>query len=196
MCVFVRLLIINCHSVVTGVWSLPATGSHPNAWLPVLSPPYSSGHRPPSLATPSPKRTLSLPPHPPPPPLPPKCVFLSPLHISTHPANPIFHLLTSNTPVSPPPFFSLFFLTLLSSWSDSPPLFSPQFPSPSSPHRALCLPPTPPRWRRPPRKRRSRSHARIRNRIRGGAGAGSLTGCSSPYARRWGRPSPSSSSEP
>lgn len=100
---FVCLLIINCHSVVTGVWSLPATGSHPNAWLPVLSPPYSSGHRPPSLATPSPKRTLSLPPHPPPPPLPPKCVFLSPLHISTHPANPIFHLLTSNTPVSPPP---------------------------------------------------------------------------------------------
>lgn len=118
---FVCLLIINCHSVVTGVWSLPATGSHPNAWLPVLSPPYSSGHRPPSLATPSPKRTLSLTPHPPPPPLRPKCVFLSPLHISTHPANPIFHLLTSNTPVSPPLLFSLLpHAPFLLKWLSSP----------------------------------------------------------------------------
>lgn len=112
--------LINCHSGVTGVWSLPATVSHPNAWLPVLSPPYSSGHHPPSLATPSPKRTLFLLPH-------PslslllllKCVFLSSSHSSTRPANPIFHSLTSNisplppfVPPSLPPSQSAFSLSL------------------------------------------------------------------------------------
>lgn len=153
----------------------------------------------------------TAPPHLLPPPLKELSLYLLTLLLLLFHLNVFFSLLFTFPPIlltpyfifsplthlcHPPPFFSLFFLTLLSSWSDSPPLFSPQFPSPSSPHRALCLPPTPPRWRRPPRKRRSRSHARIRNRIRGGAGAGSLTGCSSPYARRWGRPSPSSSSEP
>ncbi|MEQ2286673.1 hypothetical protein AMECASPLE_004843 [Ameca splendens] len=91
------VLLIKCHSVVTGVWSLPANVSHPNAWLPVLSPPYSSGHRPLSLATPSPKRTAPPTPH-------PQSlssslnVFFSSLHTAPPlQSNSIFHLLTSLT---------------------------------------------------------------------------------------------------
>ena len=123
-------VMINCHSVVTGVWILPATVSHPNAWLPVLSPPYSSGHRPLSLATPSPKRTVSLPPHP----SLSFCmsdshlllllfllnvVFLSSSHSSTVLLNPISHPLISNAPVSP---------LLPSSSSSSSSLYHPHAP--------------------------------------------------------------------